>query len=318
MYRLPCLVLVLLVQAWCSFGAIPVIFDTDVGTDFDDSAAIAYALQNPDVDVQLILTATGDTTARAQIVAKFLTEVGRSDIPIGVGVPTQLPTGPLFGWGADFPLKNYSGKVYTDGVAAAAAIIQANTARGITTQIIAIAPCNNFPSLLSRFPDVTKGAVVKAMSGSIHYGYMNSTTPAAEYNVKICASCARAMYTAAWPVYITPLDTCGTVRLAGRDYDTLLSGSSIVARTLVQCLLYWARHLPTDVSQQTTIWYDTVAAYMASGPASNLQYTAIKVRVTDDGFTVLDPSGSVVQAALAWAPNGEALFETLLAGAISK
>ena len=36
---------------------------------------------------------------------------------------------------------------------------------GLTTQIIAIAPCNNFPSLLSRYPDVTRGAVVKAMSG---------------------------------------------------------------------------------------------------------------------------------------------------------
>lgn len=299
-------------------GAIPVIFDTDVGTDFDDSAAIAFAVQNPDVDVKLILTATGDTTARAQIVAKFLTEINRTDIPIGIGLPTQLPAGPLFGWGADFPLSKYAGNVYADGVAAAANIIQANMAAGLTTQIIAIAPCNNFPSLLSRFPDVVRGSVVKAMSGSIHYGYMNSTQPAAEYNVRICPSCTRAVYEAAWPVYITPLDTCGTVRLTNSDYDTLLAGSSNVARTLTQSLLYWGKHLPGDIMQGTTIWYDAVAAYMAAGSASLLQYSPIRVRVTDDGFTVEDPAGSAIQAALQWAPGGEAGFETLLATVLAR
>ena len=30
-----------------------VIFDTDVGTDFDDSASIALALQNPNITVRI-------------------------------------------------------------------------------------------------------------------------------------------------------------------------------------------------------------------------------------------------------------------------
>jgi hypothetical protein len=33
----------------------PVIFDTDIGTDFDDSAAIALALADPEMDVRLIV-----------------------------------------------------------------------------------------------------------------------------------------------------------------------------------------------------------------------------------------------------------------------
>lgn len=215
-------------------GAIPVIFDTDVATDFDDNAAIAFAIQNPALDVKLILTATGDTTARAKVVAKFLLEVNRTDIPIGIGVPTTLPPGPLYGWAADFDLGTYPGKVYIDGVAAAAAVINSNMAAGEKTQIIAIAPCNNFPSLLSRFPDVVRGGVVQAMSGSIHYGYGNSTTPAAEYNVRVCPECTAVMYNASWPVFITPLDTCGTVALRGSVYDTFLAGTSINARTLAQ------------------------------------------------------------------------------------
>ena len=41
---------------------IPVILDTDLGTDIDDSWAIAYMLKCPELDVKLITTATGDTT----------------------------------------------------------------------------------------------------------------------------------------------------------------------------------------------------------------------------------------------------------------
>ncbi len=58
--------------AACVAAPTPVIFDTDIGSDFDDSAAIALALSDPSLDVKLIVTATGDTTARAQIVCKYL------------------------------------------------------------------------------------------------------------------------------------------------------------------------------------------------------------------------------------------------------
>lgn len=294
------------------------IFDTDVATDFDDSAAIAYAIQNPDLDVQLILTATGDTIARAKVVAKFLLEVNRTDIPIGIGIATSLPPGPLFGWAADFNLSTYPGRIYTDGVAAAAEVIRRNVGAGKLTQIIAIAPCNNFPSLIARFPDVVRGGVIQAMSGSIHYGYGNSTTPAAEYNVKICPECTAAMYNASWPVYTTPLDTCGTVALRDSAYDTLLAGPSLVARTLSQSLLYWAKHLNVPVTQSTTIWYDAVAAYMATGPAPLLTFETIHVRVTPDGFTVIDPSGSPIHAALYWGSGtAEGVFEQTLADTIA-
>ena len=39
---------------------IPVILDTDPGTDIDDSYAIAMLLKSPELDVKLITTATAD------------------------------------------------------------------------------------------------------------------------------------------------------------------------------------------------------------------------------------------------------------------
>ncbi|MEM9408017.1 MAG: hypothetical protein AAGA81_18415, partial [Acidobacteriota bacterium] len=49
---------------------IPVIFDTDIGTDIDDTWALAQLLASPELDLRLVVTDSGDTETRARIVAK--------------------------------------------------------------------------------------------------------------------------------------------------------------------------------------------------------------------------------------------------------
>jgi len=79
---------------------IAVIFDTDVCDDIDDTWALALLLQSPEFDVKLITTAVGNTESKAKTIAKFLQTVGRTDIPIGIGVqqhkrghrPSSRPT----------------------------------------------------------------------------------------------------------------------------------------------------------------------------------------------------------------------------------
>jgi len=46
---------------------IPVVLDTDIGTDIDDTWALAFLLRCPELDVRLITTATGDTFDRARL-----------------------------------------------------------------------------------------------------------------------------------------------------------------------------------------------------------------------------------------------------------
>ncbi len=65
---------------------IPVIFDTDIGTDIDDSWALGLMLKCSELDPRLITTATGDTEYRARIVGKLLELTDRTEIPIGVGL----------------------------------------------------------------------------------------------------------------------------------------------------------------------------------------------------------------------------------------
>ena len=49
---------------------IPVILDTDIGSDIDDSWALVMLLNSPELDLKLITTATFNTEHRTAITAK--------------------------------------------------------------------------------------------------------------------------------------------------------------------------------------------------------------------------------------------------------
>mgnify|MGYP000933625237 CR=1 FL=1 len=98
---------------------IPVILDTDIGTDIDDTWALAMLLNCPELDPRLITTVSGDTTYRAHLAAKFLQVAGRADIPIGIGI--GHPEGSLNfqqPWLDGFDLDSYPGTIYQDGIQA--------------------------------------------------------------------------------------------------------------------------------------------------------------------------------------------------------
>ena len=60
---------------------IPVIFDTDIGDDIDDTWALVMLLRSPRLDVRMITTDYGNTVYRAKLVARLLEIAGRTDIP---------------------------------------------------------------------------------------------------------------------------------------------------------------------------------------------------------------------------------------------
>ena len=48
---------------------IPVILDTDIGNDIDDTWALGMLLNSPEFDLKLLLTSTGDARYRAKVAA---------------------------------------------------------------------------------------------------------------------------------------------------------------------------------------------------------------------------------------------------------
>ena len=95
---------------------VPVILDTDIGGDIDDTWALVMMLKSPELDVKLVATDTGNTTYRAKVVAKMLEVAKRTDIPIGVGIHISDDPGPQQPWVEDYDLSSYPGTVHQDGV----------------------------------------------------------------------------------------------------------------------------------------------------------------------------------------------------------
>jgi purine nucleosidase len=73
---------------------IPVLLDTDPGSDIDDALAIAYLLRQPLCELVGISTVSGDKPEqRAELAAAICEDFGRPDVPVYAGVPGPLVPG---------------------------------------------------------------------------------------------------------------------------------------------------------------------------------------------------------------------------------
>ena len=294
----------------------PVIIDTDIGSYMDDPVAIMWALSLPSIAVKLITTASGvDTTGRATITAKILTMLGRDDIPIGIGVPSSKSTPHTFwNWTGDFNDINYKGGIYQDGVAAMAnVILKSNT----TVDIICIGPMTNFPDLLKRFPNVTHKVRIKAMAGSLHRGYCNSSIPCNETNVKYCPECFNEVLRTNWnsTLVMTPVDTSGLVELTTPLMELLLSCNTRESLLIADMLDFYSIIGPKlcQLNHKNTSPYlfDPVCVLLATPFANSfLVFNSIDIIANSTGYTIESVNGTKVDVAMKWKPNGLLGFMT--------
>lgn len=73
---------------------IPVLFDTDIGSDIDDAVALAYLLKQPRCALLGITTVTGDTGKRAALAETICRAAGGGRVPIHAGASGPLLHGP--------------------------------------------------------------------------------------------------------------------------------------------------------------------------------------------------------------------------------
>lgn len=74
---------------------IPLLLDTDIGSDIDDAVALAYLLRQPRCELLGITTVTGQPRERAMLADAVCRAAGRTDIPIHSGVEPPMLTEPI-------------------------------------------------------------------------------------------------------------------------------------------------------------------------------------------------------------------------------
>ncbi|MBD3266134.1 nucleoside hydrolase, partial [bacterium] len=285
---------------------IPVIYDSDIGDDIDDTWALGFILQCPDLDVKLVVGDQGKVHYRAKLFAKFLERAGRADIPIGMGLDANARGGGRqSAWVDDYNLNDYPGKIYPDGVQAIIDTIM-NAKKPIT--LVCVGPVPNIAEALKREPRIAEKARFVGMHGSVRLGYGGSEKISAEYNVRADAKACQKVLSAPWDITITPLDTCGLVVLKGERYQKVLNSNNPVAEAIIENYRIWCQafdNVKNDMWRtQSSTLFDTVAVHLAK-TTDYLKMEKLGIRVTDDGYTKIAPDATTMQVATEWKDMGK-------------
>jgi inosine-uridine nucleoside N-ribohydrolase len=284
---------------------IPVILVTDIGTDIDDTWALAMILRSPELDLKFVLTDSGDTRYRAMVAAKFLETAGRSSVPVGLGFnqgPMSESDKNQAPWVTGYNLANYPGKIHEDGIAAMIALIE-KSAEPIT--VIAVGPVPSLARAVAQAPGIAAKCRFVGMFGSFDKGYGDGP-PSAESNVKVDPAALRQVLAAPWrDLLLTPLDTCGLVQLTGTNYHAIWCATGDpMLRGLIEGYCIFAPRVTwmkcDFFATRSTTLFDCVAVYLAY--AEGLVDTAtVQFEITDDGFTRRSAHGPFkARVALSW------------------
>src|SRR3954467_12423858 len=278
-------VLVLALGVSAAAGAqtrMKVVLDTDIGTDIDDAWALGYALKSPSFELLGVTVSDADTAQRARLACKLLHRLGRTDVPVAVGRKTPaVPPNRVdyqFTWAEDFQAYK---PIATPAVEFLADTIRKNPGQ---VTLIAVGPLQNIGDLVRLHPDViplVKRVVL--MSGSIGPNAWSSA-PMAEWNVKLAIPEAQAVYAAAWPVTIVPLDSTTYIRLEDSEREALRKAGTPLVVALEALLRLWS-----DRPDSRMTLHDQMALAEAQNPGRFFgRCEAMPIRVDAEGYLRVD------------------------------
>lgn len=289
-----------------SIQAKPLLLSTDIGSDIDDTWALAHILKSPELDLELILTETGESEYRAAVTGKVLEIANRSDVDIALGIdfgkmnPADRYQGP---WVRNYELSDYPGNVHEDGLQAVIDYLE-NTSETVT--VIALGPVPSLSKIMNQRPDLAEKCDLYGMFGSFDRGYEDSPNPQPEYNVYANVKAFRDLMSAPWAsITLTPLDSCGIMQLDGDNYQKVWASTNVpLAQAVIENYCVWAPRAPwmneMFFTERSSTLFDDVAVLMAYSQ-DYLKYETIQFSVDNDGLTRRDPQGAYrAKVATSW------------------
>ncbi|MGA2988445.1 MAG: nucleoside hydrolase [Terriglobia bacterium] len=284
---------------------IPVILDTDIGTDIDDAFALALIINSPEFELLGVSTVSGDTAARARLAAKFLWEAGGKwrQVPVVAGVPGTAQPIEQTHWADGFASPQILKESAVD-------FLRSNFHRypGQIT-LIAIGELTNVAAMIKTDPLVAKKIKgIAIMGGSIARGYEPGSQPDAEWNIKSNPAAAQVVFRSGIPITLAPLDVTAMLQLDAAPRSRIFNQNTPVTNSLAALYHLWNRETP--------ILFDPMAVALVLDPTLCLTKD-LAVDVDDKGFTrVVD--GKPGNATVGISTNPAKFFEFYLARVAGK
>ncbi|HET7840974.1 MAG TPA: nucleoside hydrolase [Terriglobia bacterium] len=271
------LLVLLIIAAWpagamraAAADKVPILLDTDIGSDIDDAFALALILESPEFDLLGVTTVSGDAEARARLTAKLLEDAGRQDVPVVAGASSQFI--PSFqcrlGDGFRSPsLLPVAAEEFLNS--------EINKHPGVT--LIAIGPLTNVAALLKKHPDAAKKIKqIVLMGGSVDRGYADNSPPEAEYNIRSDPGGAQVVFNSGVPLLVAPLDVTAMLKLDADARHRIFTRLSPVTNDLTLLYHLWNNETPT--------LFDPMAVALAIDPTL-CEVKSLPIAVDNEGFT---------------------------------
>ena len=279
---------------------IPVIIDTDIGNDIDDTFALCFALLRDELDIRLVTTVLGDPVYSAKIIAGMNESCGKGTIDIGLGKCGSRPAMYQRDWVENYDLSSYQGRVYEDGVAQMINVIQESNE---TVTILAMGPCTNLAEAIRRSPDISDKVRVIAVFGGLFRGYFGKE-PCPEYNVHKDVEAARIFLAGYKNIWISPIDTFFDVVIDRERYRRIAKcrEESPAIRALLENFGIWCKNFPDwkdKVQDHTPALCDTLLVYLAITDEGLINQT-YPLEIEENGLTRISENGIPVKVAIAW------------------
>ncbi len=284
---------------------IPIILDTDIGTDIDDAFALALIINSPEFELLGVTTVSGDTAARARLAAKFLWEAGGKwrEVPVVAGMPGAAQPIEQTRWANGFVSPQILKESAVDFMRS-----KFHRYPGEVT-LIAIGELTNVAALIKADPLAAKKIKrIALMGGSIARGYEPGSKPDAEWNIKSNPAAAQVVFSSGIPIIMAPLDVTAMLQLDAAGRIRIFNQNTPVASALAAVYQLWNHETPT--------LFDPMAVALAVDPTL-CQTKELAVEVDDRGFTrVVD--GRPANASVGLSTNPARFFEFYLARVAGK
>jgi purine nucleosidase len=199
---------------------VPLILDTDIGSDVDDAVTLAMILGSPEFDLQGVTVVTGDVLLRARIAMRLLRLRRRVDIPVMLGAAKpMLEHRPVWLTGEESSLieeRDTSRPAEESAPAFIARTVMANPGQ---VHIAAVAPLTNIAMAMLLEPEVARAvAHIWIMGGAIR-GPDRLDLGLSESNIDYDPIASRIVMASGAPISLVPLDVTRQVPLTVEQFS---------------------------------------------------------------------------------------------------
>lgn len=232
---------------------LPVLLDTDIGTDIDDAYALVLAATAPELDLRAVTTVGANTFTRAEIALGLLKVLGHP-APVAVGSSVPLGKVPWRGWdgyeGQGLDLSDVDWRRDAHPLAAPhliADLAQAAHDEERPLTFLAIGPLTNLALALQLHPEATRNLAGVVWMGADFQGF-GPENARAEHNVACDPLAAEVVLRSDLPVTVVGYNVGVQTCLGRTDLGELRNLGGPLADALAGLHEVWFRWIGRDHS----------------------------------------------------------------------